>query len=473
MMSISKAATLARPAAKGPNSVLLYNTVSLAIVSLVSISILSGWLIADLSVALPEGWWGMQASAALCILLLALGLLLPYRRQVHLLLGRQSSGAAAILLAGLSQLDGSGIQAKGLSSLLVTDSLLPLVQPMSAQSAVCFVLLGASLLIEPSRDGLGGLIIDGQIMLLVILNLIFVSGYLFNASELVGVSKQIRISPQTLICMGLLTTVLAVQRAPYGFLSVLLGAGIGSRIARTLLPLSVLASYLIILGGESLQAAGLLTKPNAEAVTASCMAILMISVIILLARKINLMERGLRNMSMTDELTGLQNLRGFYQLGDLALSEAREQGHPAQMLFFDVDGLKLVNDTLGHEVGSQLLTDFARLLKATFRGSDIVGRVGGDEFAVFTSGRHHDMFSALQRLEEATVTANAAGNRPYLVSYSVGSEAVEPQGNRSFHQILTHADAAMYRHKRQKRIKGEIRVLAEPDKESLSAESVA
>jgi len=473
MMSISKAATLANPAAKGQNSVDFYNIVSLAVVSLVSITILSGWLVDDLSIALPDGWWGMQASTALCILLLALGLLLPFRRHAHLLIGRQTCGATSILIATLSQLDSSGLQAKGLSSILVTDSMLPLVQPMSAQSAVCFVLLGASLLIEPSRVGLGGLLIDGQIMLLVILNLIFVSGYLFNASELVGVSKHIRISLQTLICMTLLTTVLAVQRAPYGFLSVLLGGGIGSRVARSLLPLSVLASYLIIFGGESLQAEGLLSKPNAEAVTASFMAILMITVIILLARKINFMERGLRNMSMTDELTGLQNLRGFYQHGELALNEAREQGHPAQMLFFDVDGLKLVNDTLGHEVGSQLLTDFAHLLKATFRGSDIVGRVGGDEFAVFTSGRHHDMFSALQRLEDATAAANAAGNRSYLISYSVGSEAVEPQGNRSFHQILTHADAAMYRNKRQKRSKGEIRVLAEPDRESVSAESVA
>ncbi len=80
-------------------------------------------------------------------------------------------------------------------------------------------------------------------------------------------------------------------------------------------------------------------------------------------------------MSLDDELTGLHNRRGFYLLGEQALQNARRSGEALTVFFFDADGLKKINDTLGHDAGSELLRDIATLLRTTFRASDIVGRL--------------------------------------------------------------------------------------------------
>jgi diguanylate cyclase (GGDEF)-like protein len=155
-------------------------------------------------------------------------------------------------------------------------------------------------------------------------------------------------------------------------------------------------------------------------------------------------------MSLSDELTGLYNRRGFLLLGGQALRDARRAGRPVSVLFFDADGLKKVNDSLGHDVGSKLLLDIAALLRATFRGSDVVGRVGGDEFAVITHGRQPDLAPALRRLDDATATPNCADARPYRISLSVGQVTSDPQGEESLTELLDRADAAMYQAKRQR-----------------------
>jgi diguanylate cyclase (GGDEF)-like protein len=283
------------------------------------------------------------------------------------------------------------------------------------------------------------------------LSLVFIAGYTFGATSLVGQTSAIRMSPQTLVCIVLLTFVQTSRRAPYGSFSVLVGVGIGSQFARIMLPASVLLSYLIIRAGESLLASGTLTLPYAAAVTASGMAALLAILVVLLAGKVNALETELREMSLSDELTGFHNRRGFYLLGEQALRDARRAGRPVSVLFFDADGLKEVNDSLGHDVGSALLFDIATLLRANFRGSDVVGRIGGDEFAVITYGRQADLAPALRRLDDATEAANCAGNKPYRISLSVGGVTTEPQSEESLAELLDRADAAMYQKKRQRR----------------------
>jgi diguanylate cyclase (GGDEF)-like protein len=126
------------------------------------------------------------------------------------------------------------------------------------------------------------------------------------------------------------------------------------------------------------------------------------------------------------------------------------------VLFFDADGLKNINDSVGHDVGSKLLLDIATLLRASFRGSDVVGRVGGDEFAVImTHGRQAELASALRRLDDAIEVANAAGDKPYRISLSVGEVTTEPQSQESLGELLDRADAAMYQKKRHRRAAGE------------------
>ena len=434
------------------------DTVCLAAASLIAVIILCGWLVPGVSSTLPDGWALMQSSTALAVLFLVAGLTLNRRQHnTRLLLASRVCASMAMLLALVALFEHWSGQTAVLARHLVTDSTLPLAHPMSIQSATSFVLLGLSLFIDHTRQDLLGHVSDALIMALVIGSLVFISGHIFSASHLIGSSSVILISPQTLICIVLLILVQTGRRAPYSFFSVLVSVGIGGQFARIVLPYSAVISYLIILGGERLLASGILTLPYAAAVTASSLAALLLVVVILLARKINALEKHLRDMSLTDELTGVLNRRGFYLLGEQLLSDARRSATATTLLFFDIDDLKKINDTQGHDTGSRLIQDIATLLRANFRGNDIVGRMGGDEFAVITHGIQNYMTSALQRLYDATDDANAPGNRPYKIGYSVGEVTIEPQNNESLDELLARADAAMYRSKREKRERRVIR----------------
>jgi len=268
------------------------------------------------------------------------------------------------------------------------------------------------------------------------------------------------LSPQTLFCILLLTFVLTNQRAPYGFHALLITKGIGGQFARVMLPVSIGTSFLIILMGERLLSTGLLSLPYAAAVTSSCMASLLGIIVILLARKINTLEEALHKLSNTDELTELYNRRGFYLLGEQALRDAYRNQRPLVLLFFDLDGLKQVNDGLGHEAGSQLIHDMAQLLHNCFRKSDILGRIGGDEFAVIALGKPQEVGTVLERLSNATNAMNREHGKAYQISYSAGIVEVDLHAAQSLDELLEQADAAMYRKKREKRAVTDIPVTA-------------
>ncbi len=96
-------------------------------------------------------------------------------------------------------------------------------------------------------------------------------------------------------------------------------------------------------------------------------------------------ETEVRQLSLTDELTGLYNRRGFFLLGNQQFKTAQRTQMFCCLLFADLDGLKQINDSLGHEIGDKFLIDTAQLLKQTFRESDIIARLGGDEFVILLS----------------------------------------------------------------------------------------
>ena len=437
-------------------------TVWLAAATVIAATVLCGWLVPAVGSALPNGWSLMKANTALAVLLCVTSLTLSQRkRSPRLILAGRACASVAVLLAGAALVEHWSGRSTVLGTLLAADSGSPVPGRMSIQSASCFVLLGLSSLIERTRQDLLGHTLDVLNATLVMLILVFIAGYLFDATGIVGTSA-VRMSPQTLVCFMLLTFLQTSRRAPYGLFSILVGVGIGSQFARIMLPAAVVLSYLIIRVGEGLLASGTLTLPYAAAVTASGMAALLAILVLLLAGKINSLETELRERSLSDELTGLHNRRGFYLLGEQVLRDARRAGRPVSVLFFDADGLKAVNDSLGHDVGSELLTDIATLLRATFRSSDVLGRVGGDEFAVVTLGCHADVTPALRRLDEATEVANFAGNRPYRVSLSVGVLTTEPQSKEPLAELLDRADAAMYESKRQRRAARESHIAAQP-----------
>ena len=159
----------------------------------------------------------------------------------------------------------------------------------------------------------------------------------------------------------------------------------------------------------------------------------------------------LRSLSLMDELTGLHNRRGFISLAEQHLKLSSRQGVRSTLIFIDVDNLKYINDNFGHREGDYALQQVAGLLRECFRESDIIGRLGGDEFCVLLSdsGQNGDLLSR-KRLVQLISRTNENSRRRYGLSVSLGM--VNVGGPHELEQQINRADALMYEHKRAKQL---------------------
>ncbi len=163
------------------------------------------------------------------------------------------------------------------------------------------------------------------------------------------------------------------------------------------------------------------------------------------------MEEDLRTMSLHDELTGLYNRRGFITLAEQQLKIADRMKRGISLLFADLDGMKFINDTFGHQEGDRALIDTTNILKDTFRGSDILARVGGDEFVVLaleTNDTYCDLLA--DRLKTNFDAFNKKGGRGYTLTLSVGIAHYDPENPCSIDDILKRADNLMYNGRKRK-----------------------
>jgi diguanylate cyclase (GGDEF)-like protein len=158
----------------------------------------------------------------------------------------------------------------------------------------------------------------------------------------------------------------------------------------------------------------------------------------------------MQRLALTDELTGLHNRRGFLLLAEQGLRVARRSRARFLLLFVDLDGLKQVNDTLGHKAGDALIVDAARVLNGVFRESDVIARLGGDEFAVFAVVDNSDTSAALgQRLQSRIAEFNQGADRAVPLSMSFGIEELSSEAEVSLEALVSKADRAMYERKRE------------------------
>jgi diguanylate cyclase (GGDEF)-like protein/PAS domain S-box-containing protein len=163
-------------------------------------------------------------------------------------------------------------------------------------------------------------------------------------------------------------------------------------------------------------------------------------------------EAALQSLSLVDELTGLYNRRGFLAVTESHLAAIRRNEKVPVILYADLDGLKEINDSLGHHEGDRALVKAAEIFKETFRSSDILARMGGDEFVVLAAiGEEESTDSLAARLQEKFSACNANRNRPYDLSISVGLARFDPEAGHSIEDLMARADRAMYEDKRRKR----------------------
>lgn len=160
----------------------------------------------------------------------------------------------------------------------------------------------------------------------------------------------------------------------------------------------------------------------------------------------------LQRLALTDELTGLHNRRAFFTLAEHALKVAHRRQTECLLFYIDVDDLKKVNDSYGHDAGSAMLAETATILVNVFRDSDIVARVGGDEFAVLAIANPvKNAHLVLNRLSTKVSAFNNSGDRPYKLSVSVGLAPFLPGSGRSVNDLMREADEAMYDEKKRYR----------------------
>lgn len=170
------------------------------------------------------------------------------------------------------------------------------------------------------------------------------------------------------------------------------------------------------------------------------------------------MEEQLRKLSLTDELTGLYNRRGFMTLAAQQLKIATRLKRELLLISADLDDLKIINDTMGHQEGDLVLVDTSTILLETFRSSDIIARIGGDEFVALQMKNPEDPLTiTTDRLQETLAKHNNASPKSYKISLSLGTVVFSPGQPRSLEELLAEADAKMYEQKKSKntKIKGQ------------------
>ncbi len=163
-------------------------------------------------------------------------------------------------------------------------------------------------------------------------------------------------------------------------------------------------------------------------------------------------EERLQTLSLTDELTGLYNRRGFFALIEQLIKMVRRQKKGIYMLYGDLDNLKDINDNFGHVEGDHAIRDFAIILKGNQRDSDIVARIGGDEFVVIPVGYEGDNITIItDRLQDRLNAHSKNNNRGYNLSVSFGIVFYDPAYPCTIDELLSKGDKLMYEQKRIKK----------------------
>jgi diguanylate cyclase (GGDEF)-like protein len=168
-----------------------------------------------------------------------------------------------------------------------------------------------------------------------------------------------------------------------------------------------------------------------------------------------ILQEKLREMSNTDELTGLLNRRGFFTIAEQQVKVAARNRGRLALVFADMDGFKTINDTLGHQQGDEALKAMAKIFRKTVRDSDLVARISGDEFALLlldTSAKNLDIMA--KRLHKNIEASNSRKTGTFSLSVSIGIADYDHEKPCSIDELIRLADNRMYEEKKKKKGRG-------------------
>ncbi len=159
----------------------------------------------------------------------------------------------------------------------------------------------------------------------------------------------------------------------------------------------------------------------------------------------------LNRISMYDELTGVYNRRGFFEFANRVLTAPENDGKHAVIIFGDLDNLKKINDTFGHDNGDYAIMCAADFIKGGLRNADIVGRIGGDEFAAFALCESLCKSESIpSRIKQIAEMHNATSDKSFNITISVGIHEIICSPELNIQSFMKHADSALYEDKKNK-----------------------
>ncbi len=315
--------------------------------------------------------------------------------------------------------------------------------PAKLAIGLCGVTI-AVILVE-QKNWLISLLVDVLVCSLCLLSLLLISDAVFARFALFGVTSG---SPGTVagtVCLVALTIAVALRQAEHGVLSIFLGVGIGSGLARLFAPILLLLPFLWQTANAWMNRAGAAGHMGSASL-ASAAVVVAVGILLFFAWRISRMENEIHDLILRDEATRLYNVRGFHMLAEHALRLAQRSAVPFSVLYIDLENLAEIHSQLGSNASAAALAEAGEILRASFRESDIKGRIGADQFAVAGQFDRTGISIAALRLEAATAARGAKSRRQISLRFSMGHVTTtghDPQEN--LREMLERAGQARNR----------------------------
>jgi diguanylate cyclase (GGDEF)-like protein len=427
--------------------------VLLAIVTLISVVTFAGWFILAPGSAFPGGLQLMNAETALAVLLTSLSLYLSDQgspRWMQLL--SLSLAILVALVAAVTLVEYWFQLSLSIHQLLPYDhdSTAPLPGRMSAQAAGAFLILGIAIALMRRGTKVAYRLVDVLLFGLCFLVLVLISAKVFVALGVSSGSMSDGNSWQTLLCLLLLTAVAVNRQSINSIFAIFLWRGIGGNIARLISPVFLVLPFLRETVRARIIGVGQMPAPYTSAVLSSLTAMLALALLLVIVWRINSMELEIHDLSLRDEMSGVYNLRGFTLLAEQALGLARRAQQPFSVLMVELENMQPIEDSIGNSASSASLAATGSILRTTFRDTDVIGRVGRNEFAVAGHFGQMGIDLAAQRLQLSSEQRNAEAGVQFVLNFIVGYVTSEEGGQDSLDDLMARAGLIIYRERRRR-----------------------
>jgi len=283
-----------------------------------------------------------------------------------------------------------------------------------ARIAFGFVLLAVAVVLIDNANWIVNRAMDAIVCVLCLLTMLMISDVLYGWLGIFGGRPGTHVPIALLMCLVGLTGTVTLRQAEHGVLSIFLGVGMGSKMARIFAPLLLVMTF----GWEALNAK--VGGQLGAALLAAIAVALGTALLLMFAWRISRMENEIHDLILRDEATKLYNYRGFHLLAEHALRLAKRTSVPFSVMFVEMENLIDIHEKFGPEAASASLAEAGEILRATFRESDIKGRIGAADFAIAGRFDRAGISVAALRLEAATAARVSKTQGPLPLKLSMG-----------------------------------------------------